>query len=150
MERGRSWPLSTVLVLLCIALVARRWLDVVAVQGRSMAPSLLPGDLLLVERLTYTMRGPRPGDVALAVDPATSKREIVKRVAKVDASGVTLRGDNPAASTDARSFGPLPPSAARWRVVARYWPVGRIGRIPPAPAATDGAPARAELLAAGR
>ena len=41
---------------------------------------------------------------------------MIKRVARIDASGVHLRGDNPAASTDARAFGPV---ARRERRVAR-------------------------------
>ncbi len=46
-------------------IAARRWLDVVEVRGRSMAPTLLPGDRLLVVRAW-----PRVGDVVLAVRPA--------------------------------------------------------------------------------
>src|SRR5436853_349114 len=64
-ERGRSRPLSWFL-LRSLALgagvaavaYARRWLDVVEVQGRSMAPALLPGEWLLVERRTYAHRRP--------------------------------------------------------------------------------------------
>ena len=42
--RGLIWPL----LLLSGLLAARRWLDVVEVRGRSMAPTLLSGDRLLV------------------------------------------------------------------------------------------------------
>ena len=56
-----------------------------------------------------------------------------KRVARIDPSGVHLRGDNPAASTDARAFGPVPAASVKWRAVLRYWPLDRIGPIPPAP-----------------
>ena len=112
-----------------LAVGARRWLDVVEVRGRSMAPTLAPGDRLLVLRA-----GPRPGDVALATDPREPGRELIKRVARVDELGVELRGDNPLASTDARVFGTLPAADVRWRAVARYWPPARIGPIPPPPA----------------
>lgn len=111
---------------------ARRWLDVVEVRGRSMAPTLLHGDRLLVVRLA-----PRIGDVALAADPRDAERELVKRVASIDAIGVTLRGDNPAASTDARTFGAIPTDRIRWRAVLRYWPIRRAGRIPAAPPFVD-------------
>ena len=127
-RRGLIGPL-----LGCLALVAigRRWLDVVEVRGRSMAPSLVPGDRLVVIR---SGRPPRTGDVVLALDPRDAGRELVKRVARVDHAGrVTLRGDNLAFSTDARAFGTLPGSAVRWRVAFRYWPMRRAGRIPPAP-----------------
>jgi nickel-type superoxide dismutase maturation protease len=122
--RGVGWPL----LLVVAALLARRRLDVVEVRGRSMAPTLLPGDRLLVARIR-----PRLGDVALAHDPRDPRRELIKRVARIDASGVHLRGENPAFSTDARVFGALPPGAVTWRAVLRYWPRSRIGRIPDPP-----------------
>jgi nickel-type superoxide dismutase maturation protease len=109
----------------------RRWLDVVEVRGRSMAPSLLPGDRLLVESHSYEGRPPRPGEVVLAADPREPERELIKRVAAVDdeAGSVELAGDAPAASTDSREFGSVPLVAIRWRAVYRYWPPGRIGGL---------------------
>lgn len=120
--RGLIW----ILVVVLVGSVVRRWLDVVEVRGRSMAPALLPGDRLLVARVGP----PRVGDVVLAADPRDGSRELVKRVAGLDDSGVTLRGDNGSRSTDGRTFGTLPPSAVRWRVIGRYWPAERIGRVP--------------------
>jgi len=127
--RGPSWPLLALLAVL----VARRWLDVVEVRGRSMAPGLLPGDRLLVVRAR-----PRPGDVVLAPDPRRPGRELIKRVGAVDARGVHLRGDNPAASTDARAFGAVSIDAVRWRALARYWPAARIGRVRPSAVIDEG------------
>ena len=108
-------------------LLSRRALDVVEVEGRSMAPAFQPGDRLLVEALSYRSRLPRIGEVVLAVDPRMSTRELIKRVAAVDAAGgtVTLTGDAPWASTDSRTFGPVPLAAIRWRVASRYWPAAR-------------------------
>ena len=40
---------------------ASRWLDVVEVRGGSMAPSLLPGDRLLVESRSYQAAPRVPG-----------------------------------------------------------------------------------------
>ena len=113
--------------------VGRRWLDVVEVRGASMAPSLLPGDRLLVESHAYQGRQPRPGEIVLAADPREPERELIKRVASVDpaSDSAELRGDAPAASTDSRVFGAVPLSTIRWRAVYRYWPPGRIGRIAP-------------------
>ena len=118
--RVLGWSLLVVLA----GVVLRRRLDVVEVRGRSMAPALMPGDRLLVARLGP----PRLGDVVLATDPRDPRRELIKRVTGLD-GGVTLRGDNPPQSTDARTFGALPPSAVRWRVIGRYWPAGRMGRL---------------------
>lgn len=125
MPTGRG--LLLLLALVGAALVARRWIDVVEVRGRSMAPALQSGDRLLVVR---ALRSPRVGDVVLARDPRDAGRELVKRVADVTPSGVVLHGDNPSLSTDTRTFGPLPRHGVQWRAVARYWPPGRAGRLP--------------------
>lgn len=116
------------LFVLVAALAARRQLDVVEVRGRSMAPTLLPGDRLVARRAPA-----RVGDVVLVPDPRDPRRELVKRVAAIGPAGAWLRGDNPAASTDARTFGAVPLGPRPWRVVARYWPPRRAGRIPAAP-----------------
>lgn len=137
-ERGRRRPLSA-FVLCALALgagvaalaSARRWLDFVEAQGSSMAPTLLPGDWLLVERRTYEQRAPRVGEIVLAADPRDPGRELIKRVAVFDQATdrLDLRGDAPDASTDSRTFGAVAVSQVRWRVVARYWPSSRIGRL---------------------
>ncbi|HEY7527420.1 MAG TPA: nickel-type superoxide dismutase maturation protease [Candidatus Limnocylindria bacterium] len=129
--RGRPWPLVALAGVVAgawLSRAARGWLDVVEVQGRSMAPTLLPGDRLLVERLTYRRHPPRAGDVVLAFDPRTPERELIKRV---HAAGphLDLRGDAPDASTDSRAFGALPRSAVQWRAAFRYWPPDRIGGL---------------------
>jgi nickel-type superoxide dismutase maturation protease len=110
---------------------ARRWLDVVEVRGGSMAPALLPGDRLLVESRTYAQRSPRPGEVVLAADPRDPQRELIKRVASLNALAQTaeLLGDAPAESTDSLVFGPVPLASIRWRAAFRYWPLERLGRL---------------------
>ena len=107
--------------------LTRRWLDVVEVVGDSMAPTLLPGDLLLVESWSLRRREPLCGEVVLAPDPRWPARVLVKRVAAVGDGHITLRGDNQSASTDSATFGSVPASSARWRVAARC---GRTTRAP--------------------
>ncbi|MBA3587041.1 MAG: nickel-type superoxide dismutase maturation protease [Chloroflexi bacterium] len=127
MSTGRGTRLLLVLILVALgASLGRRRLDVVEVRGRSMSPTLIPGDRLVVARL-----GSRAGDVVLVRDPRDPSRELIKRAVCVDHSGVVLRGDNPAASTDARTFGSVPAATVSWRVVLRYWPIHRAGRLPP-------------------
>jgi nickel-type superoxide dismutase maturation protease len=110
---------------------ARRWLDVVEVRGRSMAPALLPGDRLIVECRTYSRRSPRAGEIVLAADPRDAERELIKRVESIDPVRQTaeLLGDAPAESSDSLTFGPVPLSSIRWRAAFRYWPRERIGPV---------------------
>ena len=120
-----------VVSLLAGAALARRWLDAVVVRGESMAPTLRPGDRLIVEAFSLRRRAPRAGDVVLAPDPRAPEREIVKRVAAYEplTGRVELRGDAPEASTDSRTFGTLPREQVQWRVAARYWPLDRARRF---------------------
>ncbi|MEX1072443.1 MAG: nickel-type superoxide dismutase maturation protease [Chloroflexota bacterium] len=133
MPPGRATirPLFLLLGVAAGITISRRWLDVVEVRGESMAPSLRPGDRLVVESRSYTRRAPREGEVVLAADPREPARELVKRVATVDDSSSTavLRGDAPGASTDSRDFGAVPLAEIRWRVALRYWPPDRAGGL---------------------
>ena len=91
-----------------------------------MRPALEPGDRLLVVALR-----PRPGDAVAVVDPRDGERVMVKRVAAVDANDgtITVLGDNPPASTDSRTFGPVRSDHVLGRAVYRYWPDERRGRL---------------------
>ena len=104
-----------------------RWRPImrVEVEGTSMAPALVPGDRLLVLRPGRI----RVGDVVALSDPRAPARTMVKRVAAVSGEGVTVLGDNPQASTDSRSFGPVPSVALKGRVVYRYLPENRRGPV---------------------
>lgn len=100
----------------------------VAVHGESMAPGLLPGDRLLVSALGAI----RVGDVVALRDPRDMRRVLVKRVASVDGTSrtVVVHGDNPAASTDSRAFGPVRLASLLGRCVLRYHPEARRGPVP--------------------
>jgi signal peptidase I len=94
----------------------------VVVEGTSMAPTYLPG-----ERLTALRRW-RPvlrGDVVVVRDPRDPSRWLLKRCVGRFGSRLHLRGDNAAASTDSRVFGPVDARDVAWIVVG--------GRRRPAP-----------------
>lgn len=125
---GRPWGLAGGVIaasVAALAVAAAASHQRLVVHGRSMAPTLVPGDRLLVRRWPT---GLAPGALVVVADPRTPDRLVVKRVAAVDADAVTVLGDNPAASTDSRAYGTLPRSAVRGRVVYRYAPPGRAGR----------------------
>jgi nickel-type superoxide dismutase maturation protease len=96
------------------------------VSGHSMRPTLEPGDRLLLLR----SRRARAGDLVVVPDPRQPARLVVKRVVVASGGGLTVRGDNPAASTDSRQFGTVPKASVWGRVVYRYGPDRRRGRIP--------------------
>jgi nickel-type superoxide dismutase maturation protease len=97
----------------------------VVVEGRSMEPTLAPGDRLLVTRATRL----KAGDVVAVRDPRGGRRLLVKRIGALVDDQVVLRGDNPTASTDSRVFGNVPRHAVVGRVVRRYAPSWRAGPV---------------------
>ena len=97
----------------------------VVVEGRSMEPTLAPGDRLLVVRASHL----RAGDVVAVRDPRGGHRLLVKRVGAILEDEVVLRGDNPVASTDSRTFGSVARRAVVGRVVRCYAPAWRAGPV---------------------
>jgi nickel-type superoxide dismutase maturation protease len=82
------------------------------VVGDSMLPALA-ADKLVVARRSHRIR---PGDVVILHHDNLEK---IKRVARVRDGQVFVLGDNPAHSTDSRTFGWLPESAVVAKVI---WP----------------------------
>ena len=115
-------------VVTALAVARPRRLEVV---GASMQPTLDPGDRVLAVR---AWSRPRPGQVVVVADPRAADRLVVKRVASVSEARVTVLGDNPDASTDSRAFGAVPVAGVRGRVVYRYQPSARRGRVGRRPA----------------
>jgi nickel-type superoxide dismutase maturation protease len=108
------------------ALVFRR----VVVAGDSMLPTLEPGDRLVVLRFGHRP-GLRLGDLVTLPDPKAvgPRRVLVKRIGALAPSGVEVAGDNPGASTDSRSFGPVPLPSITGKVLYRYGPSDRAGVV---------------------
>lgn len=87
-----------------------------------MQPSLKPGDRVLVRRLG---RKPTPslGSVVVTWHPQRSKLRLIKRLSRLDSTGLWLLGDNPAESTDSRQLGAVPTNLLIGEVVGRL-PLG--------------------------
>jgi nickel-type superoxide dismutase maturation protease len=116
--RGRG---ARALVAAVAAAVAyARWRPFrVEIAGGSMRPTLEPGEWAVAVR----PRSPRPGDVVVLEHPGRAGFELVKRVVAAGPDGaVRVRGDDPEASTDSRTFGPVPSGSIRGRIVAVYHP----------------------------
>lgn len=116
----------------------------VVVEGTSMTPTLAPHDRLVVLKLGKA----RPGDLVALRDPAEPDRLLVKRLRGVGPYGLDVRGDNPAASRDSRTFGPVDPSLLVGRAVYRYFPPSRACRLR-RPASSSGTLARDGLASGG-
>jgi signal peptidase I len=93
----------------------------VEIEGDSMRPVLEPGDWAIA-----TAGGRiRTGHVMVLERPDRPGLEVVKRVRAEEPGGLVVLGDNRAASTDSRRFGPVPRESMRGRVRLVYWPPRR-------------------------
>ncbi|HEX3564467.1 MAG TPA: nickel-type superoxide dismutase maturation protease [Acidimicrobiales bacterium] len=129
----RTIGATIALVVVALAYGAHRLVSRVEVAGESMAPTLVPGDRLLVVRWPASLAPwPAPGQVVAVRDPRQPARVLVKRVGSVDRDRGTVEvlGDHPGASTDSRDFGPVPRALVVGTAVYRYAPPGRIGSGP--------------------
>ena len=92
-----------------------------------MAPTLLPGDRLVV----VPAGKPRIGDTITLTDPRRRARVLVKRVVSVDPSSSTVMvaGDNTDANTGSATFGPVAWRTVLGRATYCYFPRERAGRL---------------------
>ncbi len=121
-------PLRTLLRLpgvypLLAFLLARR----VIVRGRSMQPTLAPGERVLFDRLAYRRGSPRRDDVVLASHPEKPRTRIVKRVAALPGDRVAIDGErcwvNGTPWGETGDAGPAePPASVRtWTLADDEW-----------------------------
>jgi nickel-type superoxide dismutase maturation protease len=88
-----------------------------------MEPRLRAGALVVAQPVDADTEL-RVGDVVVARRPDRPELEIIKRIKAIEASGaIVLAGDNPPASTDSRTFGPVARNQIVARVRWRYWPL---------------------------
>ena len=104
----------------------------VAIEGVSMAPTLVPGDWALVVTPEHFHRD----DVVVVEHPNRPGYEIVKRLTGVPGSSLPggreldedeywVEGDFAHSSTDSREFGPVGRAHLKAKVVLVYWPLDR-------------------------
>lgn len=93
----------------------------VRVTGNSMLPLFKPEEELLVDLQAYVNRSPQIGDIVLTTHPDQPDLKIIKRVSAILQNGqIEMSGDNPAASTDSREWGPFEPHQILGKATARF------------------------------
>ncbi len=79
----------------------------VLVDGKSMSPTLLPGESLLVQDDFYQSHPPQVGDIILLQHPTQLDLIMVKRIHEIKDTEIYVLGDNLSQSTDSREFGTI-------------------------------------------
>ncbi|HNX73155.1 MAG TPA: signal peptidase I [Spirochaetales bacterium] len=128
LTKNDDWEIIGIIlgVILILFITKTFVLDVAQVHGKSMLPSLVEGDIVLVFKAAYGLRNPFGGylilwrmprnrDIVVAFKPG-SESTIIKRVwiqeplVLDQQTGIFLLGDNNSESVDSREFGPVPMS----------------------------------------
>ncbi len=90
--RGARDVLAIVLVAVVLAqLVMTSVAQAYQVEQSSMEPTLLPHDRVLVNKLVYRLRAPRPGDVVVLRYPRDPTRNYIKRLVAGPGARVEIR-----------------------------------------------------------
>lgn len=86
-----------------------------------MIPNLQPGDEILVDARAYRQASPQVNDIVVASRPDRADVTMIKRVAAIEQDGtLVLLGDNPASSTDSRTFGPVYPQNILGKATSKF------------------------------
>jgi nickel-type superoxide dismutase maturation protease len=97
------------------------------VRDMSMSPTLRPGDRVVA--LQWWWR-PQVADVVVFREPDAHLTFAVKRIVRIEADGqLSVQGDNLNVSRDSREFGPVPRNLIVGKVMYRYLPAERRGRL---------------------
>lgn len=92
------------------------------VEGDSMRPLVQPEEEVLVNLRAYRRSRPSIDDIVIIRSPIHPDRRLIKRVIATRDNGLCfVQGDNPAYSTDSRSFGWIEPELLLGRVTSRFF-----------------------------
>jgi nickel-type superoxide dismutase maturation protease len=97
-----------------VARLLQSFIRRIHVEGHSMLPTYVPGDVLTALR---KWRRVRVGDVVVVRDPRAPSRWLLKRCVARQGALLDLRGDNELASTDSRDFGLVTDESVRYLVI---------------------------------
>ena len=112
-----------------------------AVPTGSMEKTIMTGDRVLAEKVSYYLRAPEPGDIVMFVDggalrepytdglPTYTRASDVSYPYTVPEGMMWMMGDNRTNSQDSRYFGAVSVASAEARSVAVLWPLGDVGLL---------------------
>lgn len=97
-EPRRSGVVSVILVIVVVisALFALPWafrtfvLQPYAIPSGSMEETIMPGDMVFSEKVSYYFDDPEPGDIVTFADPGIPSRVLIKRVIATEGQTVDL------------------------------------------------------------
>lgn len=111
-------PDTNLLAFLLLLVGRKKRLRVV---GRSMLPSLKPGEEILIDSSVYRKSSPQVDDIVVIFHPHKPKIIIIKRIISILKDGsYFLQGDNSAESQDSRDWGTINRTQILAKVTHRF------------------------------
>ncbi len=86
-EYIHAFVVAVLFALFIIAFIAQSF----HVQGRSMEPTLVHGQRLLVDKISYRFRSPALGDVVIFRYPTDTRRKFIKRIIGLPGDEIAIR-----------------------------------------------------------
>jgi signal peptidase I len=89
--RGPLSILVMVFVVIVMAVLLRTFIFVpYEIPSKSMQDTIMPGDMVFSEKVSYYLHGPERGDIITFTDPEVSTRTLIKRVVATGGQTVDL------------------------------------------------------------
>ncbi len=145
-KKNSFWEfVKFIIIAILIVVPVRLWIaQPFIVNGASMEPTFENGDYLIVDEFSYHFRAPEKGEVIIFRYPLDTSKFFIKRVVglpgetlEIDGKEIALGedeyfvvGDNTAASSDSRRWGPVPKKFVIGRALVRLWPFNKTEILP--------------------
>ena len=90
------WTLETIVMIALAFLLAQGVktfvLQPFVIPTGSMEPTIMAGDRVLAEKVTYRFREPKPGEIVVFDDPTGRHPQLIKRIIAVGGQEIDIRG----------------------------------------------------------
>ncbi|MCR4441403.1 MAG: signal peptidase I [Peptococcaceae bacterium] len=89
----KEWIYTIVTAVILVVIIRTFILDTRVVPTTSMVPTIMPGDRLFVEKITYRLKGLERGEVIVFKPPASSglKEDLIKRLIALPGDTVEIK-----------------------------------------------------------
>ncbi len=86
----KEWVITLLIFIIAFAFIRTFIGQPVVTNGESMSPTLVHGDMIFVEKVSYLFKDPKQGDIIVFPYPADPSKEYIKRIIGVPGDEIDL------------------------------------------------------------